>query len=162
METETPRVTGRYQTSVREYLSHAPALNRGTRFSIAFGAMALILAVISLPDPVPVAIELGLAIALLSGYYSVPFTWLTLRSKREQVEEPVDVVADDVGLHFHHSLAVIDAPWEGITRIRETDDYFYLMAPYPQAYIFPKRAFDPAQLEAFRLLATSKGKLERR
>ncbi len=159
MEIETRQITGRYQTSTREYLRHAPALNRGTRFSNGFGALALILAAISLPDPAPVAIELTLAIALLSGYYCVPFTWLTLRSRRAQVERPVDVVADEAGLHFAHGVAEIDAPWEGISRLRETRDCFLVMAPYPRAYILPKRAFDPAGLEAFRLLAASKGKL---
>jgi xanthosine utilization system XapX-like protein len=159
METETPLITGRYQTTAREYLRRAPALNRGTRFSNGFGVLALILAAISLPDPAPVAIELALAVALLSGYYCVPFTWLTLRSRRAQVEQPVDVVVDEVGLHFVHGLAEIDAPWEEITRLREKHDYFLVMAPYPRAYILPKRAFDPAQLEAFRLLAASKDKL---
>ena len=90
METETPHITGSYQTSMREYLSHVPALNRGTRFSIGFGVLALLLAVLSLPYLVPVAIELALAVALLSGYYAVPFTWLTLRSRREQVEQTVE------------------------------------------------------------------------
>jgi hypothetical protein len=75
------------------------------------------------------------------------------------VEQPVDVVVDEVGLHFVHGLAEIDAPWEEITRLREKHDYFLVMAPYPRAYILPKRAFDPAQLEAFRLLAASKDKL---
>jgi hypothetical protein len=159
MEIEAPHITGRYQTSMAEYLRRAPALNRGTRFSNGFGVLALVLAALSLPDPAPVAIELALALALLSGYYCVPFTWLTLRSRREQVERPVDVLADEEGLHFEQGHHEIDVLWEGVTRLREDRDSFFVMAKYPRAYILPKRAFEPAQLEAFRLLAGSKGKL---
>ena len=101
MQTGTPPIAGSYQTSMREYLGHVPALNRGTRFSIGFGVLALLLAFLSLPYLVPVAIELALAIALLSGYYAVPFTWLTLRSRREQVAQPVEVFADRCGPPLH-------------------------------------------------------------
>jgi hypothetical protein len=158
MEAETPPITGGYSTSVGEYLRHAPALNRGTKFSNGFAAMAVLLAVLSLPYLVPVALELALAAALVSGYYCVPFTWLTLRSKRALVEQRVEVVADGAGLHFTHAASQIDIPWEEISRLRENRDSFFVMASYPRAYILPKRAFDPAQLEAFRLLAASKGK----
>lgn len=158
-DAEPPLITGRYQTTMSEYLRHAPALNRGTLFSNGFGAVALVLAVLSFPDPLAVAFEFALGLALLSGYYCVPFTWLALRSRTQQVEKPIDVVVDDAGLHFLQGSVEIDAPWEQTTRLREDRDSFFLMARNPRAYVIPKRAFDPANLEAFRLLAASKGKL---
>jgi hypothetical protein len=161
METETPHIAGSYRTSTREYMGHVPALNRGTRFSIGFGVLALLLAVLSLPYLVPVVIELALAIALLSGYYAVPFTWLTLRSRREQVEQSVDVFADDAGLHFTHGVTEVDVPWAEIDRLREDRDCFFVMARYSRVYILPERAFDPAGLEAFRQLAASRTRLGR-
>jgi hypothetical protein len=161
MQTGTPPIAGSYQTSMREYMGHVPALNRGTRFSIGFGVLALLLAFLSLPYLVPVAIELALAIALLSGYYAVPFTWLTLRSRREQVAQPVEVFADDAGLHFTHGVTEVDVPWAEITRLREDRDWFFVMARYPRTYFLPKRAFDPSGLEAFRQLAASRTRLGR-
>ena len=161
MENERPPITGRYQTSMREYLGYLPALNRGTRFSIGFGVLALLLAFLSLPYLVPVAIEIALAAALFSGYYAVPFSWLTLRSRREQVEESVEVFVDDAGLHFNHAVSEVDVPWQEVDRLRESGDCFFVMAGLSRVYILPKRAFDPPQLEAFRRLATSKGKLGR-
>ena len=162
MATERSQITGRYTTSAREYLRYAPTLNRGTRFSNGFAALAVVLAILSLPDPIPVVLELLLALALVSGYYSIPFTWMTLRSRRDQVEQTVAVTADDEGIHFTHATADIDIPWDEITRLRETRDCFFVMARYPRAYILPKRAFDSAALEAFRALATAKGKLAAR
>ena len=161
METETPHITGSYQTSIREYMSHAPALNRGTKFSIGFGVLALALAVLSLPYVVPFAVELALAIALLSGYYAVPFTWLSLRSRREQVEQTVEMFADDDGLHFIQGVREVAAPWEEINRLRENRDCFFVMAHHSRVYILPKRAFDSTGLEAFRQLAASRTRLER-
>jgi YcxB-like protein len=158
MPAATAPITGSYQTSMREYLRQAPALNRGTKFSNGFGALTVLLALLSLPDPIPVALELALAAALVSGYYCVPFTWLALRSRKQLVERPIEVVADDDGLHFKQGPVEIDAPWEETRRLREEGDHFVLMARYPRAYILPKRAFNPAQLDALRQLAASKGK----
>jgi hypothetical protein len=161
METDAPPVTGNYRASVRDYIRHAPALKRGTRFSNGFGALAALLAVLSLPYLVPVALELALAVALLSGYYTVPFTWLGLRSKRRLVEQQVEVVADAGGVQFTHAVSHIDIPWDEISRVRETHDCFFVMADHSRAYILPKRAFGSSQLEAFKRLAESKGKIPR-
>ena len=161
MEIAKLPITGSYRTSVSEYLRHAPALNRGTKFSNGFGALAALLAILSLPYIVPVALELTLAVALVSGYYCVPFTWLTLRSNKAFVEQQIAVTADEGGLHFTHVVSQIDVPWEEITRLRESRDCFFVTARYPRAYILPKRAFDSTQLEAFRHLAESKDKLRR-
>ncbi len=160
MATETPHITGSYRTSMREYLSHVPALNRGTRFSTGFAVLALLLAFLSLPYLVPVAIELMLAVALLSGYYAVPFTWLTLRSRKSLVQQTVEVFVDDAGLHFTHGATDVDVAWEAIDRLRESRGSFLVMARHSQVFILPERAFDPAGLEAFRRLAASRVKLE--
>jgi hypothetical protein len=155
MKNDRPHIAGKYQTSMREYLGNVPALNRGTRFSVMFGALAVVLAVLSLPYLVPVALELALAVALLSGYASVPFAWLTLRSRRQMVEQPVEVFADDAGLHFTHGVIDLDVPWAEIDRLRENRDSFFVMATQARVYIIPKRAFDPDQIDAFRQLVAS-------
>jgi hypothetical protein len=158
MQTETPHIAGKYQTSTREYLGNVPALNRGTRFSVVFGGLAVLLAILSLPYLVPVALELALAVALLSGYASVPFAWLTLRSRWQMVEQPVEVFADDAGLHFTHGVVDLDIPWAEIDRLRENRSSFFVMASQARVYIIPKRAFDPNELEAFRQLVASSTK----
>jgi hypothetical protein len=151
-------ITGRYRLTVREQLGMAPALNRGTLFSLASAGIFVVLALLSLAtgDPIGASLELAFAAALYSGYYCVPFAWFTLRRHRAAAEAPVDLEADDDGLRFETRATRLEIPWDRVSRIRETPTCFFGMARYPRAFMLPKRAFGPSQLAAFRKLAASK------
>ena len=151
-------ISGRYQLTVREQLSFAPALNRGTLFSLVCGALLAGLALLSLVsgDSIGASVALAFAFALYSGYYVVPFAWFTLRRNRSAAEAPVEVFVTDDGFRFETSLTTMEVPWVRVRRIRETPSGFLVTARFPHAFMLPQRAFGPAQLIAFRRLAATK------
>ena len=149
------QIKGRYQLTIREQLRNAPALNRGTAFGLFGTAVFVVLAILSLTDQayLPAAVELGLAAALYSGYYCLPFAVFTLSRHRAAAESPVDVVVDAEGLVFTNVGIRLELPWVRVSLIKETPTAFVLMSRYTRAFLLPKRAFDKAQLAAFRKLA---------
>jgi hypothetical protein len=153
---EPQPITGRFQASVGEQLRETPAVNRWTLFSNGFGGCFLVLAVLSLPDPIPVATDLAIAVALFSGYYCLPFAGLALVAKRRVVEQPVQVLVGSSGIRLTRPGGGFEIPWSRIRRIRERRDCFFVMAGYPRAFYLPKRTFNTADIDAFRAMATSK------
>jgi hypothetical protein len=151
-------ITGHYQMSVWEQVRHIPELNRGTRFTNASGAFLLVLGLVDLGqgDVIVGSIALLLSVALFSGYYSVPFGWLTLRRNREAALAPVDILVNGEAIRFDTDASKLVVPWENVNNVRETRTSFLVRARYPRAFMVPKRAFEPQQLDAFRLLAASK------
>jgi hypothetical protein len=154
-------ITGRFQASVGEQLRQAPAINRWTLFSNGFGSCFLVLAVLSLPDPIPVAIDVAIAAALFSGYYCLPFTGLPLLAKRGLAEQPVEVLVGPSGIRLTRTAGGFEIPWTRIRRVRERRDCFFVMAGYPRAFYLPKRAFNAADLDAFRAMAITRTKVTR-
>jgi hypothetical protein len=149
-------ITGRFQASVVEQLRETPAVNRWTLFSNGFGGCFLVLAVLSLPDPIPVAVDLAIAVALFSGYYCLPFAGLALVAKRRVVEQPVQVLVGSSGIRLTRPGGGFEIPWNRIRRVRERRDCFFVMAGYPRAFYLPKRTFNADDLDAFRAMAASK------
>ena len=156
---EPQPITGRFQASVGEQLRETPAVNRWTLFSNGLGGCFLVLGVLSLPDPVPVVVDLAIAVALFSGYYCLPFAGLALVAKRRVVEQPVQVLVGLSGIRLTRPGGAFEIPWSRIRRVRERSDCFFVMARYPSAFYLPKRAFNAADLEAFRVFASTRTRL---
>jgi len=152
---EPQPITGRFQASVGEQLRETPAVSRWTLFSNGFGGCFLVLAVLSLPDPIPVAVDLAIAVALFSGYYCLPFGGLALLARRRIVEQPVQVLVSSSGIRLTRPGGGFEIPWSQIRRVRERRDCFFVMAGYPRAFYLPKRTFNAADLVSFRAFANS-------
>jgi hypothetical protein len=154
----TEPIVGQYQMSVGEQVRNIPALNRGTWFANGTGAFFAMFGIVDIAQgqPLSAAIAFVFAASLVSGYYGVPFGWFTLSRHSQQALAPVVLLATGDGLRFETNATQLEVPWATISRIREKSNCFYVTARYPRAFMVPKRAFGPAQLEAFRRLASSK------
>jgi hypothetical protein len=150
-------IEGRYQLTISQYLRFVPALNRGTAFSLIAAAVFTSLAFFSFTHGgyVLAGLQIAVAAALYTGYYSVPFAWLSLVRHRTAVEGPVEVRVNAEGLRVTTAEGLIELPWGKIDRVRETSSVFFLTSEHPRSFILPKRAFDEDQLETIRDLAAT-------
>ncbi|MGA3058058.1 MAG: YcxB family protein [Candidatus Limnocylindrales bacterium] len=150
-------IEGHYQLTIREYLRFVPALNRGTWFTLIASAVFASLAILSYAHRgyVFAVVQLAVAAALFTGYYSVPLAWLSLRRHRAAVSGPVDVCVDAQGLRVTTAEGLLELPWDKIAHVRETSTVFFLTSEHPRSFLLPKRAFDEDQLEGIRDLAAT-------
>jgi hypothetical protein len=150
-------IEGRYQLTIGEYLRFVPALNRSTAFSVIAAAVFASLAFFSFTHGgyVLAGLQFGVAAALYTGYYAVPFAWLSLLRHRAAVEGPAEVRVNADGLRVTTAEGLLELPWAKIDRVRETSSVFFLTSEHPRSFILPKRAFDEDQLETIRDLAAT-------
>jgi hypothetical protein len=157
-----PKIRAHYQGTIAGQLRYVPALNRGSRFSIAFAVAALVLAVLSLPYVYLTVFGIALAALVASGYYLVPFAWWTMRRNRWLYEAPVDLAVSDDGLEFTTAAGVRRVPWGAVSRVRELRDVFAVMLRPTGGYCIPKSALEDDDLSDFReLVAANVPLLER-
>ena len=159
MET-SETIEGHYRLTIREYLRFVPALNRGTTFSFIASAAFASLALFSFTHHgyVFAALQLAVAAALYTGYYSVPIAWLSLVRHRAAVEGEVQVRVNAEGLRTTTAEGVLELPWKKIDRVRETSGVFFLASRHPRSFLLPKRAFNEAQLESIRDFAATESR----
>jgi hypothetical protein len=150
-----PKITAHYQGTIAGQLRYVPALNRGSRFSVAFAIAALVLAVLSLPFIYFTIFGIALAALLASGYYLVPFAWWTMRRNRWFYEAPVDLAVSDDGLEFTAAAGVRRVPWGAVSYVRELRDVFAVMLRPAGAYCIPKSALEGDDLSDFRELVAA-------
>jgi len=150
-----------YTLGPGELLALTPALNRGTMFSNLSGLTFLAFAVLGLFEgnlfTVLIAGILGLA--LLSGFYCLPFSALGLLLSRHRPTQPVALSANEQGIDLELASGWNHLDWTEIRRARSVNACFLLYARYPRALAIPKSAFDPDALIAFQGLLLAKGKM---
>jgi hypothetical protein len=150
-------IEGHYQLTIRQYLRFVPALNRGTLFSVLVAAVFVSLAFLSFAHRgyVLAALQLAVAAAFYTGYYSVPLAWLSLRRHRAAVEGPVEVRVDTEGIKVTTAEGLLELPWDRIDQVRETSSVFFLVSQRHRSFVLPKQAFHADGLEAIRDLAAT-------
>ena len=150
-------IEGRYQLTIRQYLRFVPALNRGTLFSGIVATVFVALAFLSFAHRgyMLAALQLAVAAAFYTGYYSIPLAWLSLRRHRAAVEGPVEVRVDAEGLKITTAEGSQELPWDRIDQVRETSSVFFLVSQHPRSFVLPKQAFDEDGLEAIRDFAAT-------
>jgi hypothetical protein len=94
---EVEPLTLTYSMDQGELLRCVPALNRGTTFSVIGGGLLAGLALLNLllADPLMALIAGAGAVALLSGWYCIPVSWLGLRLTGERARMPITMTVDD-------------------------------------------------------------------
>jgi hypothetical protein len=152
----TIKIQAHYQGTIGGQLRFIPALNRGTPSSLILSAVALVLAILSLPYVYFTIFGVILSILILSGYYLVPFAWWSMRRNRWLFEAPVDLTVTDQGLEVATAAGVRKVPWEVVGQVREMKDVFAVMLRPGGGYCIPKGALEGDDLPDFRELAAGK------
>jgi hypothetical protein len=151
-----PKITAHYQGTIGGQLRHVPAMTRRTPSSLALSALSLAMALLFLPYVYLTMVGLALSFAFLSGYYIVPFAWLTMRRNRWLFDAPVDLAASEQGLELHTPTGSRKIPWEAVKHVREMKDVFAVMFRLGGGYCIPKSALKDDDLSDFRELAADK------
>jgi hypothetical protein len=138
-----------------ELLRCVPALNRGTTFSVIGGGLFVGLAILNfvLADPLMGLVTIAFALALLSGWYCIPFSWLGLRLAGDRARQPIAMTIDQAGLHLAQGTSNLDVPWATVRRVNRWRDNLIVYCAYPRAFLLPERVFGPGELDRFLSLA---------
>jgi hypothetical protein len=152
---EVEPLTLSYVMDQAELLRCVPALNRGTTFSVIGGGLLAALALLNvlLADPLMALIVGAFAVALLTGWYCIPFSWLGLRLAGERARMPIAMTVDEFGLHLRQGSSNVDVAWSSVRRIGRGHGHLFVYCAYPRAFLVPERAFGPGQLDRFLSLA---------
>jgi ADP-ribose pyrophosphatase len=101
-------------------------------------------------------INIVLGVVILTGAIQVPIALFWYRVRRDLIATPIEMAASADGIDYRTALATSHLKWPTFKRLRETGRFFFLETGI-QVFYIPKRAFDPAQLSAFRKLVADAG-----
>lgn len=122
-------------------------------FMVATGAVA-----VALGDLVSLLILL-VGLSFLSGVFVAPFTWWSIRQRKDLVLAPADIEATAQGLSMTSSMASSRQAWSFYRRARETRHAFLLEIGTGSVVLLTKRDIAPADVQAFRVLLVQAGLL---
>ena len=100
-----------------------------------------------------------LGLVLLTGIVVFPFLWWSIRTRRDLILAPVEVVADSAGLAMTSAQSSGRHDWSVFRRARETDQAIILETGTHLVFMLPKRGATDADLQAFRRLLVEVGLL---
>jgi len=148
----------RYRTTRGDHLRAAMAAGRRSDSLFAIGVALLVPAIGSLlvGDPISFAIWSLVGLSCLTGIFNVPFAWWALRSRPDLVGQEVEDVIDAHGIVETTPKTNARADWSLYREVFESSDAFHLSTGSGYGFI-PKRAFEPAEIEAFRRLLNDHG-----
>lgn len=101
-----------------------------------------------------------IAATTATGVVVVPVMWLRVRSRRDLVEEPVDVLADASGIQFRSVHGEGKLAWRMFKHAFEDNERFFLDTGAGFKYVIPKRAFTGPDVDSFRGLLGAVGVLK--
>jgi ADP-ribose pyrophosphatase len=155
---DSVRIT--YHLRLWEFVGAMAVLTRHSRGMQVFGLFAMALGLLNLAirgDILAVLFPIVFGLSTLTGLFVVPFGWLSLRRRRELIEEPVDMTVDATGITRTTPTNQSHVGWEVYVRVREVGDWFFLDTGAGANFPVPKRAFPPEDLAAFRKLVAAAG-----
>lgn len=152
----TSTIRAHYQGTIGGQLRYLPALNRGTPMSLLLSGLALLFAILSLPYVYFTILGVLFSMAILSGYFIIPFAWWSMRRNRWLFEAPVDLTASESGLEFSTAAGVRKVPWEAVSEVRELKDVLAVMLRPGGGYCIPKAALKGDDLTDLRELCAEK------
>jgi hypothetical protein len=165
-EIETPadptRVVFTAHPTTGDLIANAMAFTRRSAVAQTLGSFAVVTSIVGfivLGEPV-VLLFLLFGLSFLTGAFSVPFVWWTIRRRRDLVLAPVEIDADADGLSLTASYATSRQAWSVYRRVRETGRAFVMDTGAGPGAIITKRGVAPADVEAFRALLLRVGVLQ--
>ena len=135
------------------------AASRASTGMAAFGALFL---VVGLAD----AVLLGqvwllllavLGVVVLTGLFSVPLAWLSLRRLPDHGAAEWETEISSAGISEHSEGVAFEAAWTFVREVRETRPAFLVATTSSGAFFLPRRAFTTADETAFRGLLDQTG-----
>ncbi|MGH9419846.1 MAG: hypothetical protein ACRD3J_07735, partial [Thermoanaerobaculia bacterium] len=117
----SPPIHAEYAPTIGEYIRAHAGAARSSVGTVAFGTALLILGIFDLVLPQdPVASLLILAgLALMSGYYIVPFIWWSAHRRPDLLLGAHELTADVSGLRIKTATTSIEQEWSTFRDVRE-------------------------------------------
>ena len=147
-----------YVLTLGELLGTSAAAMRRSRFAQIFG---VVMAGLAVPPVLAGEIEVALpgiilAVAFLTGLFTVPFTLFVAWRYRDRVFQTTTVSISEAGVHWRAANADTELAWAIFSRLRESSSTLWLEFG-PQTLPIPIRIFTPAELATIRRLAAEAG-----
>ncbi len=146
-----------------DVIRNAMAASRGSTSTVAVGTFAATVGVVTLvlatDLPLAWAPPLVFGLAMLTGTFTVPFVWWTIRRRRDLILAPMEVTADAEGVELTSAVASGRQAWSIFRRARELPSAFLFETGTSLAMSIPTSGAPPAELEAFRVLLADVGLL---
>ena len=141
-----------------DILNNAAALARRSAVSQAVGAFATTIAIVAIVlGEWWIVFFLAFGLLLLSGYFIVPFMWISIRKRRDLILAPVQVEADRQGVTMTTKQASVRQSWSVYRRVRETHEAFLLEIGTGAVGIIVKAGVSETDQAAFRGLLKGAG-----
>ncbi len=144
-----------------DYVWNAMALLRDSMLGVVVGTFGTALGLLSLLlvfDPFSLIGLVG-GIAFLTGAFAAPFTWWSVRQRRDLTLAPVAVEADATGITITGPSTAGRHDWSVFRRVRETPSAFIFDTGASVAILLTKGGVSESDLARLRLLMVRAGGL---
>lgn len=162
-------VSAVYHLAPGEYTSAVRVLVRRSKFATGVGLLVTAMGLSSfligmgLESPVSfvltVALQVVIGVALLTGWYCVPFTWYATRRRPGVYDGEMMFEMDDTGMRFRTSMYDSRVAWAYVRRARDLGRFLFFDSGTGVNMFVPERAFDPASLVTVRRTLAERGLL---
>ena len=161
MEAGSAQVSINFRYTLGDYLLGTLIGNAVSFGNAAFGSFITTAGVVLLLQDNPsgwVSVLIGATV--LSGIYTVPFTWLAVRQRRDLFLGPRHVAIDSSGLRVESDIAKVEQTWATFRRVQQRPDGFVLDYGAGVALLIPNHALGAHDAANLRQLADRAGKLD--
>lgn len=160
---ESEQITFTTQATLGDVVWSSVTLARSSVGAVAIGAFSLVTATVGallLADiwVVPIAI---FGVSLVTGLFSAPFAWISVRNNRKAQLSVTEVTADASGITLQSRGSSSSSEWASYRRVSETGRAFLLDPGTGLVLIVPKRGVAEPILTAFRRFMADAGLLNR-
>ena len=156
--TDDPRIELSYESRLSEYLTSVAWAVRRSDLAFGVGVAGIVGGVVAFAvgDRLSFWFPLLLGLSLVTGVFGIPFFWFAIRRQPGLIGARIEDEIDGSGIHERTPLVDAKLAWDLYREVVEARGMVYLVSATGVGF-FPKRAFTPEQLEAFRS-STSKSR----
>lgn len=163
------RIRAVYRLRPNEYMTAVRVLSQRSKpavvvglLSTALGVVALVIG-LALQDPISFVVNAGLpivfGIALVSGWYCVPFSWYSMRKRPELFDAEMTFEADASGLRYQTTMYDTRIAWPYVRRVRDLGRFLFFDNGAGGSLFVPERALDAESMATLRRILGARGLL---
>ena len=169
MQAPDTRIRAAYRLGPSEYMTAVRVLSQRSRpafvvgiLSTSVGVVALVIG-LGLQDPISFVMNALLPIvfgvALVTGWYCVPFSWYAIRKRPELFDAEMTFEADDSGLRFRTTMYDTRIAWPYVRRVRDLGRFLFFDNGAGGSLFVPERALDAESMATLRRILGARGLL---
>jgi hypothetical protein len=152
-------VTVSYDITVGDVMRAAAAAARRSRGTVILGILTTLVCAtgLFLLGDLVSAVGVVVGISMATGWLTALLVWRQARTKIGPDGMNETMVASPTGLRFHSDRHDDRQTWGDYRRLDDAGGFYLLEGTKGAIQVIPKRAFEPAQLEAFARLLEHAG-----